>query len=85
MVSEPVTIEDELLVDPDPGAEPDYWLENYPLLTLALADQDDEMTAQDAAELLAGIVNEASDHGTSGLDDSTVLGVYVDSYVATAA
>lgn len=86
MPSNPVMFDEESQMladlDPDPGADPDYWLDTYPLMSLALADQSEGMTAQDAADLLAGIVNDvAGEH----LDDNTVLGCYLDAYVLVDA
>lgn len=85
MNSEPTYLDEAQMIadlDPDPGADPDFWLDAYPCMTMALADQADGMTAQDVAELLSDVVNTADGEH---LDDSTVLNCYLDSYVLVPA
>lgn len=87
MNSDPVTFADEtdlmVATAPDPGAEADYWLDNYPVLTQSLASvSEDGFDAKGAAELLSLTVGECADEGEH-LDDSAALSTYVKNYIAT--
>lgn len=87
MTSESVTFADEAdlmtATIPDPGAEADYWLDNYPVLTQSLASvSEDGFDAKAAAELMSLTVGECADDGIH-LDDAGALSTYVKNYIAT--
>lgn len=66
---------------PDPGTEPDYWLDSYPVLTEALAAADRNgmgITAEDAADLLADISSSAEP-----VTDSAALQIYISEYITS--
>lgn len=68
---------------PDPGTEPDYWLETYPILMESLASTgcDGEHAPQDVALDLAILVTYYSD-GIVRPSDGNALQMYVAEHVA---
>lgn len=66
-----------------PALQPRHWLEAYPVLTEALAAQDEDLTPADAADLLSGIAaGEVPPSSNLHYVERCAFALYVEEYIA---